>query len=1775
MIRKVQPTNSGSVITVSPKLSLLILTFVLLLFYSGLLFSATIYIDPTNTASGQNGTISNPYSSWSSVAFVNGNTYLQKRGTTYYSYNRLYINSRSNVTIGAYGSGDRPKFSYTGYDYAIRLNASSGCTIENFEINGNAGAMALVGIMGSSGAYSANNKVDNCHLYNAHNSGNGGFGVYSIYNTNLQVLNTEIHNVALDGMYLRYTPNVTIGYCNIYDVNRRYFTNSNEAYSSGDGIQFDGDYNGFHVHHTTIDRTNGAGNKYNLICNSASGVSEDATGIIEYCEFINGSNVVSAVLIERGNGIITRYNTFRGSTQGLRLGGAYTTNNLIHNNIFRDCESGVGIGYTYPSTGPATNTKVYNNVFYHVSDYHIWVDKSHVETRNNIHVRTSDAGVALFNYGNGSWTISNNCYSTSATAGAPGTGSSPVIGNPSFIDPGSGNFNIQGNSPCINKGTNVGVPFDMIGTSIFQGTAPEIGAYEFLTTGSNLPPSVGNQTFSVNENSANGSSVGTVQASDPNSGQTLTFSIVSGNSGSAFAINQGSGLITVANSSALNFELAPAFSLVVRVTDNGSPVLYSQATITINLLNVNEAPAISNQSFSVAQTAGNGTAIGTVQAGDPDAGQLLAYSIVAGNTGSCFAINASTGVLTVSNSSAMAVQAYYLTIRATDNGSPVLFSDATVTVNVTSTTNLPPVIANQSFSVVQNSPPGYGVGQVIASDPNAGQTLTFSITGGNTNNCFGINAGNGVIYVYNSTMLTPQVFNLTVRATDNGSPVLYSQATVTITVTSPNLAPVIANQSFSVVQNVPNGTSVGQVVATDPNSGQTISFSITAGNTNTCFSINSGSGLISVNNSTALTPQTFNLTVRATDNGSPVLYSQATVTIVVTATTNQPPVIANQSFSVVQNTPNGASVGQVIATDPNSGQTLTFSITGGNTNTCFGINAGNGVVYISNSSALTPQTFNLTVRATDNGSPVLYSQATVTIAVTATTNQPPVIANQSFSVVQNTPNGTGVGQVIATDPNTGQTLTFSITGGNTNTCFGINSGNGVIYVLNSPLLTPQTFNLTVRATDNGSPVLYSQASVTITVTSSNLPPVIANQSFSVVQNTPNGTSVGQVVATDPNAGQTLTYSITGGNTNTCFGINSSNGVIYVLNSPLLTPQTFSLTVRATDNGNPVMYSQATVTIVVTATTNQPPVIANQSFSVVQNSPNGYGVGQVVATDPNAGQTLTFSITGGNTNTCFGINSGNGVIYVSNSTALTPQTFNLTVRATDNGSPVLYSQATVTITVTPTNYPPVMANQSFSVVQNSPNGYGVGQVVATDPNTGQTLTFSITGGNTNSCFGINSGNGVIYVLNSPLLTPQTFNLTVRATDNGNPVMYAQATVTITVTPSNLPPVIAGQSFSVVQNMPNGYGVGQVVATDPNAGQTLTFSITGGNTNTCFGINTGNGVIYVSNSTALTPQTFNLTVRATDNGTPVLYSQATVTITVTYLNLAPIVNNQSFDVTPYAMAGTHIGTIIASDQNPGQNLTYSITSGNQDESFKINQYDGTLTVQNEQELHPGSRYLKIRVSDNGTPGLWTDADVEVKIHNAANTSLIVQNEFELSGDLYSGKIVGNILQASPAGQERTEITFPDHHQSSGFAISNTGEITVNRPEMITAGSRCIRTLITQPGSGLILADTMVTIRMTGSGYTAQAEGYPGLTSNDDVLLLKVYPNPSPTGIFKLRFSNTPAKTDISVVDLSGKLIRTLQSFNEDEVTIDLSEMGRGTYLILVKSGSQSETIRAIIG
>jgi hypothetical protein len=236
-------------------------------------------------------------------------------------------------------------------------------------------------------------------------------------------------------------------------------------------------------------------------------------------------------------------------------------------------------------------------------------------------------------------------------------------------------------------------------------------------TAANDPPTVADQGFTVAENSANGTVVGKVIATDPDIGDTLSYAITGGDPGGAFAIDAATGDITVADATQLDFESAPVFNLTVTVTDGSA--LSDTATVTIDLTDLNEAPTAVDAAFTLPESSADGTSVGTVLATDPDVGDTLGFAITAGDPGGVFAIDAVTGEITVADSSQLdfdVTPVYNLTVTVTDGG--LLTDTAAVTVTLTRL-NTAPVL----------TPAGPSLGTITEDDTNNAGTVVSSILG--------------------------------------------------------------------------------------------------------------------------------------------------------------------------------------------------------------------------------------------------------------------------------------------------------------------------------------------------------------------------------------------------------------------------------------------------------------------------------------------------------------------------------------------------------------------------------------------------------------------------------------------------------------------------------------------------------------------------------------------------------------------------------------------------------------------------------------------------------------------------------------------------------------------------------------------------------------------------------------------------------------------------------------------------------------------------------------
>ena len=213
----------------------------------------------------------------------------------------------------------------------------------------------------------------------------------------------------------------------------------------------------------------------------------------------------------------------------------------------------------------------------------------------------------------------------------------------------------------------------------------------------NQPPTdIALSNISVPENSANGTVVGALSATDPDSPETVAFSLLD-NSGGRFAIN-GDQLI-VNNGSLLNFEQNSSLNINVQVTDSAGNI-YSEV-LTIQVTNVNEPPtSIGLNNDQVLENALGG-AVGVLISNDPDNPDAQSFELL-DNAGGRFGLVGS--IITVLNGSLLDFEtntSHTITVRVTDSVGHQFTGP--VTINVVNVNESPTDIATSNTIVTEST----------------------------------------------------------------------------------------------------------------------------------------------------------------------------------------------------------------------------------------------------------------------------------------------------------------------------------------------------------------------------------------------------------------------------------------------------------------------------------------------------------------------------------------------------------------------------------------------------------------------------------------------------------------------------------------------------------------------------------------------------------------------------------------------------------------------------------------------------------------------------------------------------------------------------------------------------------------------------------------------------------------------------------------------------------------------------------------------------------------
>ncbi|XP_067455315.1 protocadherin alpha-13-like isoform X15 [Thunnus thynnus] len=419
----------------------------------------------------------------------------------------------------------------------------------------------------------------------------------------------------------------------------------------------------------------------------------------------------------------------------------------------------------------------------------------------------------------------------------------------------------------------------------------------------------------VNENAPAGSLVIQLSATDLDEGDNgrLTYSFVKRanfNPSDVFFINAETGEITVKGN--LDYEAQSAYEIHVQAKDKGFLPRTANGKLLVEVVDVNDnAPEIVVTSLTnpVKEDAEIGSVVALVTVTDKDGGKN-------GQT-QCKLIGSAPFKLNSNykNYYSLVVDGpldregcsfYNVTITATDEGTPPLFSTSVITVHVSDVNDNAPHFQEPVIHIYvkENSPVGASIYTITAVDPdiNENARVTYSLLGDSKSipitSVVNINSETGDIITLQSFNYEElKTFQFKVQATDSGVPPLSNNVTVNVVILDENdnspaiLAPYSEHGSVnseSIPYSAEAGYFVAKIRAVDADSGYNalLSYHLSEPKGNNLFRIGTSTGEIRTKRRMSDNDlKTHPLVVLVSDNGEPSLSATVSIDVVVVEST--------------------------------------------------------------------------------------------------------------------------------------------------------------------------------------------------------------------------------------------------------------------------------------------------------------------------------------------------------------------------------------------------------------------------------------------------------------------------------------------------------------------------------------------------------------------------------------------------------------------------------------------------------------------------------------------------------------------------------------------------------------------------------------------------------------------------------------------------------------------------------------------------------------------------
>ncbi|XP_059864655.1 protocadherin gamma-B5 isoform X12 [Delphinus delphis] len=339
---------------------------------------------------------------------------------------------------------------------------------------------------------------------------------------------------------------------------------------------------------------------------------------------------------------------------------------------------------------------------------------------------------------------------------------------------------------------------------------------------------------------------------------------------------------------------------------------------------------------------------------------------------------------------------------------------------------------------------------------------------------------------------------LVLTASDRGDPPLSGTTELRIQVTDANDNPPVFSQDVyrvSIGENVPPGTTVLQVSATDQDEGVNSEITYSFYRTGQVFGLNSKNGEITTLNTLDFEEiKEYSIVVEGRDGGG--LVAQCTVEINIQDENDNRPDVTFHSLveMILENAVPGTLIALIKIHDRDSGENgevncrlegeVPFQIISSSKNSYKLVTDG------TLDREQTPE-YNVTITATDKGKPPLSTSTSVTLHITDVNDNAPVFHQTSYvvHVAENNPPGASIAQVSASDPDLGPNshISYSILASDLepralSSYVSVSAQSGVVFAQRAfDHEQLRAFELTLQARDHGSPALSANVSLRVLV----------------------------------------------------------------------------------------------------------------------------------------------------------------------------------------------------------------------------------------------------------------------------------------------------------------------------------------------------------------------------------------------------------------------------------------------------------------------------------------------------------------------------------------------------------------------------------------------------------------------------------------------------------------------------------------------------------------------